>query len=278
MNGMMGQTTTNQDDNNLAALLRQLLAIIPADKVFRKDCNLYIAIGEQAARGLQQYKNILEASGWEPGGYRYALYTISDICHGLEMETGSLFHTAVFVPEHVVYDSGQSTLPEPLPRRLQRIRSQGGAEFALGYQRSVQFLNGAVYHLAANETEVAAFMLHQSVELLLRGLLLAMSGKELKSHLLGELLLHTSRYLPGIQQAFYADLKKLEQAYSCGRYALHYHITEPEVSGYIPCITALQREVKSFFEANMEAYEQGLICDRLAYNEAPQKHRLVPAG
>ncbi len=253
MNGMMRQTT-HQDDA-LTSVIRQLPAIIPADKIFHKKDRLYIAIGEQAARGLQQYKAILEASDWNSGTYRYALYSIADIRQGLE--TGSFFYTTVFVPEYMVYDSGQSALPEALPRRLQRIRNQSEAEFRFGYRRSVQYIEGARDFLSRHDAESAAFMLHQSVELLLRGLVLAMSGKELKSHLLGELLLHTSRYMPGMHELFHTGLKKLEQAYSCGRYSRHYHIPEQEVSGYVPLIAALQQEVRAFFEDNMATYEGG---------------------
>ncbi len=251
----MGQTP--HKDSILTTAIQQLLVIIPADKIFLKEGNLYIAIGEQAARGMQQYKTILEAADWERGHYRYGLYTIADIRQGLD--AGNLFFTTVFVPEHLVHDSGQSMLPEPLPRRITRIRQQSEAEFSLGYRKSVHFLQGARYYLSEKEPEMAAFMLHQSVELLLRGLVLAMSGKELKSHLLGELLLHGSRYVPGLQELFSTDMEKLEKAYTCGRYSLHYGINIEEVRMLVTQVEMLQERVSEVFKAAMISYGQVVI-------------------
>lgn len=250
----MGQTP--HKDSILTTAIQQLLVIIPADKIFLKEGNLYIAIGEQAARGMQQYKTILEAADWERGHYRYGLYTIADIRQGLDV--GNLFFTTVFVPEHLVYDSGQSMLPEPLPRRITRIRQQSQSEFSLGYRKSVHFLQGARYYLSEKEPEMAAFMLHQSVELLLRGLVLAMSGKELKSHLLGELLHHGSRYVPGLQELFITDIGKLEKAYTCGRYAQHYQISKEDIQRLVMQVDTLQDQVYSFFTQTIASYEQSV--------------------
>lgn len=253
----------------LQETLRQLIAILPADKIFHKDGTLYIAIGEQAARGIQQYKTILEGSDWERGNYRHGLYTIPDIRQGLE--AGNLFYTTVFVQEHLVYDSGQSILPEPLPRRITRIREQSEAEFSLGYRRSVCFQREARHLLAENEPEVAAFMLHQSVELLLRGLVLVMSGKELKSHLLGELLQHASRYVPGLQELFGKDAGKLERAYTCGRYSLHYQVNEADVQLLAGKVEILQEQVYSFFTQTIVAYEKCLPVSGLSFAEYMMK-------
>lgn len=257
----MGQTPHN--DSILTTAIQQLLVIIPADKIFLKDGNLYIAIGEQAARGMQQYKTILEAADWERGHYRYSLYTTADIRQGLD--AGNLFFTTVFVPEHLVYDSGQSMLPEPLPRRITRIRQQSESEFSLGYRKSVHFLQGARYYLAEEEPEMAAFMLHQSVELLLRGLVLAMSGKELKSHLLGELLQHSSRYISGLQDIFGNAAGKLEKAYTCGRYSLHYRINESDVQLWAGCVEILQGKVYSSFTQTIVAYEKSATVPGLSF-------------
>jgi len=151
------QNPVRQPDG-LKQVIAGLLHIVPADKVFFHNGCLHIVVGSEAVRSLQQYKMMLEEADWNADGYPYTLHALEDVCRGLD--EGKLMYTDIFRAERVVYDSGQSVLPAPLPLRLARVVQQCREEFEHGYRRSQGFRKGVAPLLENGEPELAAFMLH----------------------------------------------------------------------------------------------------------------------
>ncbi len=242
--------------NTVDALLR----IVPADKVFFHNDSLHIVLGEEAVRSLQQYKVMLEGTDWNPAGYPHTLYALPDVCRGLD--EGKLMYTDIFRPERQVYDNGQSVLPAPLPLRLARIVQQSREEFCHGYRRSEGFLECAVFLLKKNDPELAAFMLHQSVEQLLRGYFIAATGQELKTHTLADLVKQVRRFTPvvwtlcgPVGEEGRTLVSLLEKAYICGRYALHFTADSETLAACTQQVAVLQQVVARCFYASEKVYE-----------------------
>lgn len=253
------QSTIRQPDG-LQQTIAGLLRIVPADKVFFHNSSLHIVINGEAARSLQQYKLMLNECDWNTTGYVYTLHALTDVCRGLD--EGKLLYTDIFQPQRQVYDNGQSVLPMPLPLRLARMMQQSREEFHHGYKRSQGFRKGAMLLLLNGEAELAAFMLHQSVEQLLRGFLLASTALEVKTHTLSDLLKHIRRFAPEICACcgpVAADgrtlISILEKAYVCGRYVPGF-IADPEVLELcIHQVALLQETVTGCFHASERVYD-----------------------
>ncbi len=220
-------THTPHQQADISPIVNALLPIIPADKIFLKQHCLYIVLSEDTVHTLQQYKVILEGSGWDGKGYRPTFYALAEVRAGLE--AGRMLHSTIFIPRYLVYDSGRSVLPVPLAVRIAEERRQSAGAFTQGCEASRDFLDSARLMLNNRRPERAVFFLHQSVELLLRGFIIAVTGREVKTHVLSDLLRAAAWHAPQLPELFPADaspgkslLAQLEKGYVCARYSAHF--------------------------------------------------------
>jgi|GEM_PF-2081670 len=253
------QTAVPSSEETIAALLR----IVPAAKVYCRDGCLHIVVGEEAVHSLHQYKVLLEGADWNPAGAGYALYPAGDVRRGLD--EGRIFYNTVFTPVHLVYDSGRCALPSPLPLRVAQTEQQAREAFWFGYGQSCHFLQCAQYMEQQGAANVAAFLLHQSVELLLRAFIIAVTGQEVRTHTLADLMKHTLRYAPGLRSCAgvsgeqLAGLPgKLEKAYVCGRYSPHFGVSAAGLPALSADVAALQEEVFYCFGRVVMDYAGGI--------------------
>lgn len=256
--------TNHQIPEALRKTLEALLQIVPADLVFCKDRCLYIVPGVAASGSLHDYKVLLEGADWNRTGCTWVLYAAEDIRKGID--SGRMFYNTVFTTQWLVYDNGRSALPLPLPLRVAQTERHGRETFVFGYRQSQTFYRCAASLTSGEEYGVAAFMLHQSVELLLRAFIIAVTGEEVKTHTLADLMKHTLRYAPGLQYgrtpsgaALHRLPERLEKAYTGGRYSPHFHIAPemlPELSAHVALLQAAVRET---FTSLVEAYG---VCGR----------------
>lgn len=251
-------------DVSLKETLNALLRIVPADMVFCKDGCLYIVPGATAVHSMHEYKVMLDGAVWNRTGYAWSLYALDDIRRGID--EGRLFYNTVFAAPWLVYDNGRSALPLPLPLRVAQTQQHGRETFVFGYRQSQTFYRCAASLTSGEESGVAAFMLHQSVELLLRAFIIAVTGQEVKTHTLADLMKHTLRYAPGLKTgrtssgALLHHLpERLEKAYVCGRYSPHYHIPLSALPELREQVGLLQDVLKKAFARLMEAYG---LCSR----------------
>lgn len=239
--------------------LDALLLIVPADLVFCYDHCLYIVPGPQAPEGLHDYKVKLEGADWLPAGYTFALYDLEDIRRGID--AGKVFHNTVFTPAWLVYDTGCAALPLPLPLRVAQTERNGHELFAFGYRQSRTCCKCAASLTEPEEAGLAAFMLHQSVELLLRAFIIAATGQEVKSHTLADLMKHTLRYAPGLKACYTSSGRplhqlpeRLEKAYVGGRYSPHFRMAPSALPDLQEHVTLLQQALAGRFANLMRGY------------------------
>ncbi len=261
-----------QPADELKETLNALLRIVPADMVFCKDGCLYIVPGATAVHSVHEYKVMLDGADWNRTGYVWSLYALDDIRRGID--EGRLFYNTVFAAPWLVYDNGRSALPLPLPLRVAQTQQHGSETFVFGYRQSQTFYRCAASLGSAEESGVAAFMLHQSVELLLRAFIIAVTGQEVKTHTLSDLMKHTLRYAPGLKACRTASgtsvhhlPDRLEKAYVCGRYSPHFQIAPAILPELYEQVGLLQEALKKTFARLMEAYG---LCGR---QEAAVFHR-----
>lgn len=104
-------------------------------------------------------------------------------------------------------------------------------------QKAAAFMDGAIYFIENNEYSMAAFMLHQHIELWFRNAGLVLLGKERKSHSIKELQANLKPFSPELGTVFDSEietdknlLKLLDEAYTGVRYLKNYYITRDQVN------------------------------------------------
>ncbi len=255
---------TTPHTDTLKQSVAGLLRVVPADKVFAHNGSLHIVLGAEAVRSIQQYKQMLEQGDWNTTGYPYTLHVLQDVCQGLD--EGKFLYTDIFQPERQVYDSGHTVLPIPipipLPLRLARMIQKSREEFLHGYKRSQGFHKAAARMLESGEPELAAFMLHQSVEQLLRGFHMAITGQEVKTHMLSELVKHIRHYAPVVWNCCGSVggdgrtlITLLEKAYICGRYAPHFKAEPKILEDCMHQVAGLQEAVAASYHNSEQVYK-----------------------
>ncbi len=102
--------------------------------------------------------------------------------------------------------------------------------FAQGQNKAVEFLAGADLYRIREQNKMAAFMLHQSLEQILRSLLLLLTGLEIATHSLDKLLRFCSMFYHRFSEIFKSSDGKseklfqlLQKAYINARYKDDYH-------------------------------------------------------
>jgi len=109
---------------------------------------------------------------------------------------------------------------------------------------------------------VAAFLLHQAAEQMLRAFLLALTGRELKTHALAELLNRCRHYIPALR-LFPPEqkdlLEQLDKAYVCARYAPQFRLDADTARQLCAPLQELQRRLCGAFEAALARYAGAAI-------------------
>jgi HEPN domain-containing protein len=138
-----------------------------------------------------------------------------------KLNDGHIFYTTVCTYANRVYHNDAPPLPMLPPKRIEEIKAAATAQVDQACSRAAAFLQGAVNYMQSGEQAVAAFMLHQAAELLLRVVILILTGREIKTHALPVLLKHTACFEPCINSVFapvQAIIPLLDKAYTEARY------------------------------------------------------------
>ena len=116
------------------------------------------------------------------------------------------------------------------------------------------FLQGASNYRGENNNEMTAFMLQQAAELVLRGLITALSGTCAKTHYFNELKKPLKRYLPALGYIISTDateeerlLHILEKAYLESRYSHQLQVDNADIDVLSEAIELLHEKAKALF-------------------------------
>lgn len=227
----------------------QLVAALAPEIIFLYHDALHIVVSEQPGKTLAVYKSLVQAAtigrNWQLPPWH--LHTIDAVTKGIE--AGHIFYSNAFTSAPILYRHSKAYLPVPLHRRLLHSLQQSQRYFATGIQRSLGFAKGAALYHSKGENDMAAFMLHQSIELLLRYLLLAIMNKELKTHSIKEYLQHCRSFAPQLwhyccveeANGLQALLLLLDKAYCHARYADSFTISSGKITSGLKLAQDLQQ-------------------------------------
>lgn len=218
-------------------LLRHLITALQPDLILEFESGWHIVVSESPDRSLAIYKTLFNAA--TAGRFdqlpSYCFHSLDQLRSGLE--TGNIWYTTLMIQSTPLYNCKKHQLPTPLPQRLQQANRACQEQFTAGMQKSDAFREGAGYYHQQDNPEMAAFMLHQSMELLLHYLSLAVTGKESRSHCLKDnlqLCRYFARELYDCCQdkatnTTLASILHLNKAYSAVRYTQLFTISSEKI-------------------------------------------------
>ncbi|WP_143961614.1 HEPN domain-containing protein [Litoribacter populi] len=145
-------------------------------------------------------------------------------------ENADLFFQILHPQFQVLYSRpGLKPYPETITKELTEAKAVAKRRFDIHVEKSQTFLDlsDRARHLGQNG--LSAYLLHQSLELLLRGLIKAWGKKEKKTHDLKTLILHCKRWIPLLYNLFPEEpdiLKQLNNSYIDARYNQGFTISD----------------------------------------------------
>jgi HEPN domain-containing protein len=250
-------------DASLQATISFLISAVNPEKIFLLNKNavyakdpagadLLIVIPDSSQKAFKEYAVIVEMAAITQRQPRFSLHKSCDIQRFLT--EGHIFYSGVCIKENLVYDNGKSRLPVLPASKATAIKEKAEKDFWPVFNKAIAFLEGARLYYDKKEDQMAAFMLHQAIELGFRAIVLTFSGQDLRTHCIRSLKKQCQRYAPRLSALFPADteaeetlLRHLENAYIDTRYKDYYEISEFELSTLFEKAALLHIEARRFF-------------------------------
>lgn len=184
--------------------------------------DLLLIIPARCTTPFTELEPVLEIAGINHQKIACSLHNEGNVRDALK--AGHLFYTLALRPENLLYDSGEMALPPVTAEALQALKTNLQQTVALYGCKAKQF-EACANLLLQQEAPLALFMLQQAAELAMRGILIAFSGYDKKTHELRSLKKHLRRCAPQLLSVFPDNtgeetrlLTLLESAYLGARY------------------------------------------------------------
>lgn len=239
-----------QDHAN--SILSLIVTAIRPERVFLLGTNpldLLIVIADNVRRSLKEYETIVEFAYLNNETANASIIKSVDLLKYLQ--EGHIFYSRVCQPANVLYERN-STNPLPCPsKNLESLTETSIRHFEVGFSRAEGFLKSATYHQSQGENELAAFTLHQAVELASRALILSLTGKDIQTHDLNILKKQCVRCAPQLKSHFLCDtdsdgrfLTSLNKAYKSARYETNFKMSGSDLFTLQEKVAVLLDELK----------------------------------
>jgi HEPN domain-containing protein len=243
------------EEMDLAPVIQLLVSAIAPAQIYRwsspppngKDEERYIhlllIISPRCTTPFTELEPVLEFAYLKDSRVSCSLHQYSHAKEGLQK--GYVFYSLALQPQNLIYDSKELELPQVPAEALEKLKKESMGTFEGYHKRAKQFLQCAT-ELHEQLSPLVAFMLQQTAELTLRGVLLSLNGYDKKTHELPCLLKHLRRCAPPLQDVFPADteeekqlLQTLENAYVASRYQLDFSLPEEKLQLLFSRVTHL---------------------------------------
>ncbi|MFD2288812.1 HEPN domain-containing protein [Pedobacter petrophilus] len=228
-------------DQKLNHLLELLTNIIPIAYIFRCTPNaarisLILVLDQHRYQATEETKDILKFLALSQINVELIYYsygTINDL-----LQRGDLFFATYCRRVNCIYQhTANYDFIESSDITLAAMKSSSMAILNNGLEKANNFFEGATAYLAMGRLHLAAFMLHQTCEQVLKLIIKLYNGKDFKSHQLALLQKNAGFYFPEINNIFDTKASKelkwlelLQQAYVGARYDDDYKIEPKHLS------------------------------------------------
>jgi uncharacterized protein len=204
---------------------------------------------------------------------------IANRCHDLAMVTasvlkietincllkqGNIFFSALCNPRNLIFNAGSTDLEIVKSPTTTPDFDDLTKEFLILFSKARSFLSGAINYRITGDNQLAAFMLHQTVEQGLNAFLTPLIGYRLQTHNLNKLLIYARRLSEKFFSIFPRNTDKeiqlyqiLHKAYIYGRYKNNFQIGSETLQVLIDRTAALLELTELMFQEKIEALKNG---------------------
>ncbi|HLA57322.1 MAG TPA: HEPN domain-containing protein [Puia sp.] len=180
------------------------------------------------------------------------------------LNLGNIFFSFICDPQKILFDKGGIQLGNGRlcvqPSDAHIIRT----EFSVLLSKAKAFLSGAISYRITQDFQLAAFMLHQTVEHGLNAFLSPLMGYRVQTHNLNKLFLYARRFSVRFYEIFPRDTDKeirlyqtLHKAYIYGRYKNNFQVGEDTLQILIERSSALLALAELIFNQKIDVLLSG---------------------
>jgi uncharacterized protein len=177
---------------------------------------------------------------------------------------GNIFFSTLCKAENLAFNGIDKPLKTEGTNVTYRRVEELEKEFTSQYSRAQSFLSGAISYRITGDNQLAAFMLHQTVEQSLNAFLTPLIGYRLQTHNLNKLFLYARR----LSQEFYSVFPRntdgeiqlyqtLHKAYIYGRYKNNFQIGKETLQILVERVTTLLDITRIIFYDKLELLRNG---------------------
>ena len=175
-----------------------------------------------------------------------------------QLHEGHMYYSIVCNRQNLIYSTTNFELPEPNKETLKALAEKATTTFNEAHKKADSFLHGAANFRGDKDNELSAFMLQQAAELIIRGLIKALSGNCPKTHCFNELKKPLKRYLPALTYIISNNdaeeerlLHILEKAYLESRYSSQLSINNADIDLLSEAIELLHERAGILFNQRL---------------------------
>jgi HEPN domain-containing protein len=248
--------TGETDLNSIIALIVKAIAPERIYLLSKSPMDLLIVMPDKPQRPFSEYEHLIEMAGMNQEGLCFSLHSSAELYK--QLQKGHILYSISCTPDKLIYDNG---LAPELPLTAvnpTELRKEAEERFKLGFQKAGAFLSAANQQYASGEREMTAFMLHQAAELALRALILSLTGHDIRTHEIKQLLKNCHRCAPSLKSVFLSGreqeerlLNVLESSYKNARYSNQFKISEEDLQRLMKLITLLLENAEQVFTEKM---------------------------
>lgn len=252
---VLGPFTMETDLNAMIALLVEAIAPERIYLLSKSPVDLLIVMPDKPQSPFREYEHLMEMAGMNQQGLSFSLHPSAELYK--QLQKGHILYSISCTQDKLIYDNGLA--PElPLTVNLTELRTEAEERFKPGFQKARAFLSAANQQYASGEREMTAFLLHQAAELALRALILSLTGIDIRTHEIKQLLKNCHRCAPSLKSIFVSGreqeerlLHVLESSYKNARYSNQFKISEEDLKRLMQLITLLLENAEQVFAEKM---------------------------
>ncbi len=232
-------------------------------KALGVEYDLAVLLNPLDKRPLHEFESLIENRCHDLAMISVSVFKIEAVDQLLKK--GNIFFSNICDPAKILYDSGKMHLGNYGCLDRQSTVYKMSTEFLTLLSKARAFLTGAISYKKTQDRQLAAFMLHQTVEHTLNAFLSPLMGYRIQTHNLTKLFLFARRFSIRIYEIFPRDTDKeirlyqiLHKAYIYGRYKNNFLVEEETIQTLIERSSELLELTEMIFNEKMELLESGI--------------------
>ncbi len=246
-------------ERNLDAVIALIVAAIAPERIFllsESPIDLLIVMPDKPQRPFKEYERLIEIAGMSQETFYFSLHSSAELQR--QLQKGHILYSIRCTSETIIYDNGFAPQLPSLASGMEELKREAEGRFRSGLDKGKAFLESAKFNYSRGDMEVAAFMLHQAAELPLRALILSLTGQDVRTHEIRQLLKGCARCaiflgfnLPDRSENENHLLWLLEKSYKESRYTDGFEVSGGEINLLLERIRVLLTEIEEKFYAKL---------------------------